>query len=69
MKILIEIQDESSSFAMKVLKSLTFVKKASPVSESSFDLWRDLSEASEDVRLHKEGKLKLKTARTLLNEL
>ena len=36
---------------------------------SAVELWDDLKEAAEQVRLHKQGKLKLKTAQELLNEL
>lgn len=69
MKILIDIADNDASFAMKVLKSLSFVKKAKPMNASTTQLWEDLKEAAEEVRLHKQGKLKLKTAQDLLNEL
>jgi hypothetical protein len=69
MKVLIDIPDNEASFAMKVLKSLSFVKKAKPMSEATVDLWEDLNEAANEVRLHKQGKLKLKTAQDLLNEL
>lgn len=69
MKVLIDIPDNETSFAMKVLKSLSFVKKAKPMSEATVDLWEDLNEAANEVRLHKQGKLKLKTAQDLLNEL
>jgi len=69
MKVLIDIPDNEASFAMKVLKSLSFVKKAKPISEATVDLWEDLNEAANEVRLHKQGKLKLKTAQDLLNEL
>ncbi|MCR9017285.1 hypothetical protein [Aquiflexum gelatinilyticum] len=69
MKVLIDIPDNEASFAMKVLKSLSFVKKAKPMSEATVDLWEDLNEAAYEVRLHKQGKLKLKTAQDLLNEL
>jgi hypothetical protein len=33
------------------------------------DLLEDLKDAAEQVRLHKKGKLKLKTAQELLDEL
>jgi hypothetical protein len=33
------------------------------------ELLTDLKKAAEEVRLHKQGKIKLKTARQLLNEL
>ncbi|RYY06154.1 MAG: hypothetical protein EOP43_07095 [Sphingobacteriaceae bacterium] len=69
MKVLIEIPDDEASFGMKVLKSLSFVKKAKPMSVSSVRLWEDLKEAAEEVRLHKKGELHLKTAQELLNEL
>jgi hypothetical protein len=69
MKILIDIPDNEASFAMKVLKSLSFIKKVKPMSASSVKLWEDLKEAANEVRLHKQGKLKLKTAQDLLNEL
>jgi hypothetical protein len=69
MKVLVDIPDRDAPFAMKVLKSLSFVKKAKPISQSSVALWNDLKEAAEEVRLHKQGKIKLKTAKELLNEL
>jgi hypothetical protein len=69
MKVLIEIPDNEATFGMKVLKSLSFVKKAKPMSLATVDLWEDLKEAANEVRLHKQGKLKLKTAQELLNEL
>ena len=69
MKVLIDIPDDEATFGMKVLKSLSFVKKAKPMSVASADLWEDLKEAAEQVRLHKQGKIKLKTAQQLLNEL
>ncbi len=69
MKVLIDIPDDEANFGMKVLKSLTFIKRAKPMTESNAQLWNDLKEAAEQVRLHKQGKLKLKTAQELLNEL
>ena len=69
MKVVIDISDKEATFAMKVLESLSFVKKARPMSASAASLWEDLKEAAEQVRLHKNGKIKLKTAQDLLNEL
>lgn len=69
MKILIDIPDNEATFGMKVLKSLSFVKKAKPMTDAAVGLWDDLKEAAEQVRLHKQGKIKLKTAQELLNEL
>ena len=69
MKVLVDIPDSEATFAMKVLKSLSFIKKAKPMSAATADLWEDLKEAAEQVRLHKQGKIKLKTAQDVLNEL
>ena len=69
MKVLIDIPDNEAIFGMKVLKSLSFIKKAKPMSVATVELWEDLKEAANEVRLHKQGKLKLKTAQDLLNEL
>jgi hypothetical protein len=69
MKVLVDIPDNEAIFGMKVLKSLSFVKKAKPMTLSAIELWDDLREAAEQVRLHKQGKMKLKTAQEILNEL
>jgi hypothetical protein len=69
MKVLIDIPDEDATFGMKVLKSLSFVRKATPMSKTAIDMWNDLREAADQVRQHKKGKIKLKTAQELLNEL
>ncbi|MBK8052683.1 MAG: hypothetical protein IPK35_05235 [Saprospiraceae bacterium] len=69
MKILIDIQDDDANFAIKVLENLSFVKKIKPMSVSKIELWEDLKEAAQEVKLHKEGRIKLKTAQELLNEL
>lgn len=69
MKVLIDIPDNEVSFGIKVLKSLSFVRNAKPMTLTTVELWEDLQESAEQVRLHKQGKIKLKTAQDLLNEL
>ena len=69
MKVFLDIPDKEADFAIKVLKSLSFVKKAKTMSSSSIALWEDLKDAAEQVRLHKQGKIQLKTAEELLNAL
>lgn len=69
MKVLIDIPDNEATFGMKVLKSLSFVKKAKPMTNAAVELWDDLKESAKQVRLHKQGRLKLKTAQELLNDL
>ena len=69
MKIILDIPDGKVSFAMQVLKSLSFIKKVSRMSDDGVKLWEDLKESAKEVRLHKQGKLKLKSAQDLLHEL
>ena len=69
MKILVEISDKKVSFALEVLRSLIFVKKAEPISAEKLLLMEELKEAVESLKLVKDGKLKAKSARQLLNEL
>jgi hypothetical protein len=68
-KVIVDIQDKKASFGLEVLNSLSFVKTAQPLSKNAVQLWNKLKEAAEQVKLHKQGKLKLKTAQELLNEL
>jgi hypothetical protein len=69
MKVIVEIPDKNALFAMKVLGTLSFVKKIKPMSDAAHQIWADLVEAAHDVNLHKQGKIKLKTAKQLLDEL
>jgi hypothetical protein len=69
MKIVIDIPDSQAVFGLQVLKSLSFVKKARPMSAQAALLWESLKEASDEVRLHKAKKTTLKTAQELLDEL
>lgn len=69
MKILVEISDNKLSFALEVIRSLIFVKKAEPVSGEKYLLMEELKEAVDNLKLVKEGKLEAKPARQLLNEL
>lgn len=69
MKVIVEIADKEATFGLKVLKNLAFINKAKPMSVSAVQLWDELKEAAEQVRLHKQGKIKLKTAQDLLDEL
>ncbi len=71
MKVLLEIKEESRvSFFMELLESLDYIQimgEEKDVVESQ--LAADLKEAFRDVKLHEQGKKKLKSAKDLLNEL
>ncbi len=56
MKVLLDIPDKEADFEIKVLNSLSFVKKAKTMSSSSIALWEDLKDAAEQVHLHKQGR-------------
>jgi hypothetical protein len=55
MKVLVDIPDSKATFGISVLDSLSFVKKANPISKSALLLWENLENAAEDVRLHKKA--------------
>lgn len=68
MKVLLDIKDEKAAFVMELLSSLSFVK-AEPISPAKAQFFKELKCSVEEVRLAKEGKIKLKTAQQLLDEL
>lgn len=58
--------------AMKLnfeVKKKINTSKEAQINLNSDELYEDLKEAAVEVRLHKQGKIKLKTADKLLNEL
>ncbi len=68
MKILLEIKDDKAAFFMEVLKNFSFVKAQSLTPAHALFL-QELKESVEEVNLAKSGKLQLKSAENLLNEL
>ncbi len=69
MKVLVDIPDNKVPFGLEVLRSLSFVKEVKPFSSSKAKLFEDLQVAAKEIKEHKKGNLKLKTAQELLNEL
>ena len=68
MKVILDIKDNKADFVMELLRSLSFVK-AEPISPAKAQFFKELKASVEEVRLAKQGKIKLKTAEQLLNEL
>lgn len=68
MKVLLEIKDNKADFVLELIESLTFVK-AEVISTSKARFLKDFKQSIDDVGLAKEGKIKLKTAEELLDEL
>lgn len=69
MNTLVNFSDNGAVFGTQSFKNFPAVRKAGPIKCSTFELREDLNSAAQDVRLHKQGKLKLKTAQDLLSEL
>ncbi len=53
---------------MEFLGSQPYIK-AKPLSDKNEKIMQDLQEAMNEVKLHRQGKIKLKTAEQLLSEL
>ena len=82
MKIELEVANNQADFAMEVLQSLSFVKKATPQTKQKLTtittaqkkantkkLFKEIKEAVEEVKLIKQGKVKSKSLEEFLNEL
>jgi hypothetical protein len=82
MQLLLDIREDKVGFVLELLSNLPFVKTkqlkqpnavAEPQEEyrprTEEEILAGISEALHEVKLHKEGKIKLKTARELLDEL
>ena len=68
MKLILDIKDNKAGFIMELLKSFSFVK-AKPLTPYKEQVLQELQEAVENMTLVKQGKLKARPAKDLLNEL
>jgi hypothetical protein len=68
MKVLVDVKDNKADFVLELLRSLSFVK-AEPISPEKARFYKEFKDSVEEVMLAKEGKIELKTADQLLNEL
>ncbi len=62
MKVLLDIKDNKADFILELLRGFPSYVKTKPISKTKVQLIEDLNDAASDVRLHKRGKIKLKTA-------
>jgi hypothetical protein len=70
MKVLIDVKENRAPFFMELLKSLNYVSVLNEVKIKRNSVFiSELKDAFDDVKLHEQGKKKLKTAKQLLNEL
>jgi hypothetical protein len=68
MKVILDIKDHKADFVMELLRNLSFVK-AETISPAKAQFFKELKASIDEVGLAKKGKVKLKTAEQLLNEL
>ena len=68
MKVLLDIKDSKADFVLELLNNLSFVK-AKPITKKKEKFLKEFKEAIEEVKLAKAGKIKLKSAKDLLDEL
>jgi hypothetical protein len=68
MKVLLDIKDSKADFVMELLNSLSFVK-AEPISAKKAKFLKEFKASVNEVILASQGKLELKSAEELLNEL
>ncbi len=68
MKVVVDIKDSKADFVLELLKSLSFVK-VKKISPEKAQLIEEIKSAVSEVNLARQGKVKLKTAQQLLNEL
>mgnify|MGYP000964896707 FL=1 len=68
MKVLLDIKDSKATHLLEVLKGLSYVK-ATTISNEKALLMEEIKEAVENLTLVRQGKLKARPAKDLLNEL
>jgi len=68
MKIILDIRDDKVAFIMELLSSFKFVK-ARPITTYKAQVLEGMKEAVEQVNQAKQGKVMLKSAYQLLDEL
>ena len=68
MRVLLDIKDAQAFHLLEVLKSLPYVKTTT-LSEEKAQLLEDLKDSIDTLNQAKKGKLKLKSARGLFDEL
>lgn len=70
MKVILDIKENRVSFFMELIKSLDYVQILKEVKDKEKGkAIKDLTDAFNDIKLHEEGKIQLKSAKDLLNEL
>lgn len=70
MKVILDIKENRIPFFMELVKSLDYISVVKEVkNEQKGRFIEEMAEAFNDVKLHEQGKIKLKSAKSLLDEL
>ncbi|MEN9523547.1 MAG: hypothetical protein RL065_1924 [Bacteroidota bacterium] len=70
MKVLLDIEQNHAPFFMELIRSLNYVDVLKEIKDKrKSDFIDGMKEAFDDVKLHEQGKKKLKSAKQVLNEL
>ncbi len=68
MKVILDIKDDKAEYILEILRNLKNVK-IKPLKSNKEKFIEGFKEAIEEVKLARAGKIKLKSARELLDEL
>lgn len=68
MKVLVDVKDSKGEFILELLNNFSFAR-AKPISPANAQLLEEIKEAVENLNLAKQGKLKARSAKELLDEL
>lgn len=68
MKVLIDVKDNKADFILELLNNFSFVK-TKQISPAKAELIEEIKEAVENLNQVKQGNLKARSVKELLNEL
>jgi hypothetical protein len=68
MRVLLDIKDSKAGFIMELLKNFSYIK-TNPLTPYKAQVLEELKEAVVNMKLVKEGKIKARPAKELLDEL
>lgn len=67
-RVVLDIPDNKINFFMELVNNLGF-KKVKRLSKEQMEFVDDLKSSLNEVELHRQGKIKLQTAKDFLNEI
>ena len=69
MEVILEIKDKRRApFFMELLRGLDYISVKKVEKKNNNQILTDLAEAFEEVKLHEQGKIRLKSLKEVLNE-